>query len=246
MNFKRLFLWLTLFSVAMGFLETAVVVYLRAIYYPAGFDFPLVNMNNSIAITELGREAATIIMLVGIGILSGKNPTQRFALFLYSFAIWDIFYYVFLKLLLNWPESLFTWDILFLIPLPWVGPVICPCIISLSMILLAGVLVYFNDKNPSLKINSKEWILFITGSVIVIFSFILDCYTFIKSYNHPNSPPLGQPKVASEALEGASEAISHYTPQHFDWWIFWTGELLILGAIFMFYFRAKNVLSGTK
>jgi hypothetical protein len=226
---KRIIIWLTLFSIAMGYLETAVVVYLRAIYYPQGFDFPLVNMNTTIALTELGREAATIIMLAGIGILSGKNPTQRFAMFLYSFAIWDIFYYVFLKVLLNWPESLFTWDILFLIPLPWVGPVICPCIISLSMILLAAVLIYFNDKDRSLGINSKEWLLFITGSFVVIFSFILDCYKCIHVYN-------------GEILD----AVSQYVPKHFDWWIFWPGEALILTAIFMFYFRAKSVISDTK
>ncbi len=243
MNLKRLFLWLTFFSIAMGFLETAVVVYLRAIYYPHGFDFPLVNMNNSIAITELGREAATIIMLVGIGILSGKNPTQRFALFLYSFAIWDIFYYVFLKLLLNWPESLFTWDILFLIPLPWVGPVICPCIISLSMILLSSTLVYFNDKSPAIKVKSKEWILFITGSVVVILSFTIDCYKFIRSYELPPSPVLGEgPGVRSTALT----AVSHFIPHHFDWWIFWLGEGLILTAIFVFFLRAKSVISGAK
>jgi hypothetical protein len=229
LNFKRLFIWLTLFSIAMGYLETAVVVYLRAIYYPHGFGFPLVNMNTSIALTELGREAATIIMLAGIGILTGKNPTQRFAMFLYSFAIWDIFYYVFLKMILNWPESLFTWDILFLIPLPWVGPVICPCIISLSMILLAVLLVYFNNKNPDLNVNAKEWLLFITGSLVVIFSFVLDCYKCIHLYK-------------GEVLD----AIAQYVPLHFDWWIFWLGEFLILTAIFMFYFRSKNVLSGIK
>lgn len=226
---KRIFIWLTLFSIAMGYLESAVVVYLRAIYYPNCFNFPLVNMNPAIAITELGREAATIIMLAGIGILSGKNPTQRFALFLYSFAIWDIFYYVFLKVLLNWPESLFTWDILFLIPLPWVGPVICPCIISLSMILLTMVLVYFNDKNPVLKINLKEWGLFISGSVIVILSFILDCYNCIHLYK-------------GEVME----AVSQYIPRYFDWRIFWLGETMILTAIFLFFFRAKRVISAAK
>ncbi|HEY4798398.1 MAG TPA: hypothetical protein VII99_04895, partial [Bacteroidia bacterium] len=154
---KRTFIWISLFSIAMGFLESAVVVYLRAIYYPRGFDFPLTNMNSLIAFTELGREAATIIMLAGIGIITGKNPTQRFAWFLYCFAIWDIFYYIFLKVLLNWPDSLFTWDILFLIPFPWVGPVICPCIISISMIALALLLIYFNEKNHLLKVNSREW-----------------------------------------------------------------------------------------
>ena len=239
MNLKRLFLWITLFSIAMGFLETAVVVYLRAIYYPGGFDFPLVNMNNTIALTELGREAATIIMLAGIGILTGKNPTQRFAFFLYSFAIWDIFYYVFLKVLLDWPASFFTWDILFLIPLPWVGPVICPCIISLSMILLAIVLIYFNEKNPSFKINSREWLLFITGSVVVILSFIIDCYEYIMSYHSANPSPIGEG-------QGVGPAIAHYSPHHFDWWIFWPGQALILAAISLFFFRAKSVISASK
>ncbi len=225
---KQLF-WLTLFSIAMGYLETAVVVYLRAIYYPDGFDFPLTNMDLSIAATELGREAATILMLAGIGIVSGKNSIQKFAWFLYCFAIWDIFYYVFLKVLLNWPESLFTWDILFLIPIPWVGPVICPVIISLSMILLALVLIYFNERDPRLKINPREWTLFISGSLIVIFSFVLDCYKCIHLYK-------------GEVLD----AIAQYIPQHFDWWIFWLGEAFILTAISLFFFRSKYVISQAK
>jgi len=235
---KRTLLWLTLFSIAMGYLETSVVVYLREIYYPNGFYFPLVNMDIRIAITELGREAATIIMLAGIGIVAGKNNTQRFAWFLYCFAIWDIFYYVFLKLLLNWPESLFTWDILFLIPLPWVSPVICPCIISLSMIVLAFMLIHFNEKNSSLRINLKEWMLFISGSMIVILSFIIDCFSFIQSY----TPLSSRRGVGGEALE----AISSYIPHHFDWWIFWLGEIFILTAIALFYVRAKKLLLLTK
>ena len=223
---RRTVIWLTLFSIAMGYLETSVVVYLRAICYPNGFNFPLVNMNTLIASTELGREAATIIMLAGIGIIAGKNSTQRFAWFLYCFAVWDIFYYVFLKLLLNWPESFFTWDILFLIPLPWVGPVIAPVIISLTMVALTVILVYFNEKNPSLKINSKEWMLFISGSLVVIVSFILDCYRCIHAYK-------------GDALG----AVAQYVPAHFDWWIFWLGEGMILSAIALFYVRAKRLIS---
>lgn len=234
MNLKRLFFWLTLFSIAMGYLETAVVVYLREIYYPQGFDFPLVNMNLLIAVTELGREAATIIMLAGIGIVAGKNSTQRFAWFLYCFAIWDIFYYVFLKVLLNWPESLFTWDILFLIPLPWVGPVIAPVIVSLSMIVLALALVYFNEKNNTLRLNSREWMLLGAGSLVVILSFIIDCFNFIQAY----APLSSRRGAGGEVLE----AIAHYIPLHFDWWIFWIGEILILAAIVWFYVRAKKLL----
>src|SRR5215204_495359 len=131
-------IWVTIFSIAMGFMETAIVVYLRKIYYPGGFQFPLVPMEADLVLVEILREAATIIMLVGIGILIGKNTSQKFAYFIYCFAIWDLCYYIFLKLLLDWPESLLTPDILFLIPVPWVGPVIGPCIISMTMIVLTS------------------------------------------------------------------------------------------------------------
>src|SRR4051812_6467788 len=128
-------LCLTLFSIAMGYLETAVVVYLRSMYFPAGFDHPVLSIPQNIAVTELWREIATLVMLIGAGIMAGKNGSQRFGFFIYCFAVWDIFYYVFLKVLLDWPESLFAWDVLFLLPVPWVGPVIAPVIVSLTMIL---------------------------------------------------------------------------------------------------------------
>ena len=106
-------IWVILFSIAMAYLESAVVVYLREIYYPEGFIFPLTPIDSTIAITEFWREVATLVMLLGIGILTGKSAPQRLAFFLLSFAIWDIFYYVFLYVLLGWPASLMTWDILF-------------------------------------------------------------------------------------------------------------------------------------
>jgi predicted transporter len=119
-----------------------------------------------------------------------------------------------------------TWDILFLIPMPWVGPVFCPCIISLTMILLALVLVYWNEKDSSLKVNRTEWIIFITGSVVVILSFVLDCYHCVQTYK-------------GEVLD----AIAHYVPLHFDWWIFVLGELLIFSAIVLFHLRCKKLTS---
>jgi hypothetical protein len=98
---KYTFIWLTFFSIAMGYLETSVVVYLRELYYPQGFDFPLAPISPSLAVTEFWREVATIVMLWGVGVLAGRSKTEKFALFLYSFAIWDIFYYIFLKILLT-------------------------------------------------------------------------------------------------------------------------------------------------
>ena len=140
----RILFIITIFSIAMGFMESSVVVYLREILYPGGFDFPLAPINLHLAITELIREAATLIMLLTIGIIAGRTASERFAWFIFSFAIWDLFYYIFLKLLLGWPESLLTWDILFLIPITWVGPVISPVLVALTMILLAVIIIYYN------------------------------------------------------------------------------------------------------
>ncbi len=157
MNKKTLtlFLWISIFAVAMGYLESAVVVYLRKIYYPDGFKFPLQAIDKQTGLIEMFRELATLIMLAGAGILAGRTRTEKFGFFIFCFAVWDIFYYVFLKLLLNWPESLMTWDILFLIPVTWVGPVIGPVINSLTMIVLAFLISYFTDKKPQIKIKPK-------------------------------------------------------------------------------------------
>ena len=78
--FKTIF-WLSLFSIAMGFLETAVVVYLRKLYYPDGFHFPLAEIPHDIAAIEFLREGATIIMLLCAAVLAGKNSSHRFACF---------------------------------------------------------------------------------------------------------------------------------------------------------------------
>ncbi|HEX7411836.1 MAG TPA: hypothetical protein VF298_06815, partial [Bacteroidales bacterium] len=107
-------IWIILFALAMGYLESAVVVYIRALYYPEGFAFPLKEMAENLAITELFREAATLVMLLAIGFLATTERLHRFAWFLIVFGIWDIAYYFFLKLLIGWPESLLTYDILFL------------------------------------------------------------------------------------------------------------------------------------
>jgi hypothetical protein len=229
LSFKQKVIWLTAFSIAMGFLETAVVVYLRIIYYPKGFDFPLVPITSTIAITEVLREFATLVMLLGIGILTGKNKAERFVCFLYSFAIWDIFYYLFLKLLLDWPASLFTWDILFLLPVPWVGPVLAPCITSLSMILLFGYVMYYSHLKEQLKIKAGEWKMLITGSLVVIISFVWD---YFKYKMRPND----NENVAITLLHDLAD----YVPEHFNWPLFWLGQGIIFFAIYKLQFRLKH------
>ena len=227
-------IWLTIFSIAMGFLETSVVVYLREIYYPEGFKFPLVAVPRDIATTEFFREIATIIMLIGAGVMAGKNGLQRFVFFLYSFAIWDIFYYVFLKVLLNWPDSLFTWDILFLVPVPWVGPVIAPCIISLSMIVLTFFVVYFQEKGKYVHITFMEWILFIFGSITAVLSFMWDYIIYVSSYGADK----GVWTLSSN--KNLFDEVKNYVPHHFNWWLFWIGQVIICLVIWMIYKRTRR------
>ncbi len=111
-----------LFSIAFAWVESAVVVYLRDIYFDGVFKFPLVvfweegkHIIDPLVRIELGREIATIIMLVTAGCLAGKNGLQKFCYFMVSFGIWDIFYYVWLYVMVGWPESLMTWDLLFFV-----------------------------------------------------------------------------------------------------------------------------------
>jgi hypothetical protein len=217
----------------MAYLESAVVVYLRVIMYPQGFSFPLAPMKNEIALTEIIREAATIIMLAGAGYLGGRFFAQRFAFFIYCFAIWDIFYYVFLKLLIGWPQSLLSWDILFLIPVIWTGPVLSPVIVSLTMILLTGVILYCSKENK-IYINFKEWFLLITGSIILIISFTWDYMSFALNY-----------LTFAELIKiyGSSafiEISDHYVPVRFPWVLFAMGELLLTTVIIMLFLRYKR------
>jgi hypothetical protein len=125
-------LWLTLFAIAMAYVESAVVVYLRAIFHPEGFIFPLKAFNDYKIKVEVFREVATLVMLLTVAHLAGRNIQERFASLMLTFGVWDIFYYVWLKVLIDWPVSLLDWDILFLIPLPWIGPVIAPVSIAVQ------------------------------------------------------------------------------------------------------------------
>lgn len=227
---KRTLLWVTIFAIAMGFLETAVVVYMRALLYPKGFMFPLAPIPTALAVTEILREAATLIMLIGIGILAGKSAISRFAWFLYSFAIWDIFYYVFLKMLLNWPESWMTWDILFLIPTTWVGPVLTPVIVSLTMILLALLIVHFDAAGHKAGLKMLEWILLIVGSLVLIVSFTWDYSAFILEHYRFKD-------IWSVPSDEMLKIAQLYVPRSYNWWIFWTSELILISGIGMYWRR---------
>jgi hypothetical protein len=133
---------LTAFAIAMGHLEAVVVVYIRHILgivpTPEHLDRAVYEqVPHWLLATEQGREAATIVMLVTLAILVGHRPLTKLAVFLYAFGLWDIFYYVGLKVLIDWPASLQTMDLLFLIPVPWFAPVWLPVSIASVMVIVA-------------------------------------------------------------------------------------------------------------
>jgi hypothetical protein len=226
LSWKAILAWVTIYSIAMGFLECAVVVYLRTIYYPYGFDFPLSPIDKPVAIVEIGREAATLFMLLSIGIIAGRTRIQRFAYFIYSFAIWDIFYYVFLYVLIGWPQSLLTWDILFLIPVTWVSPVIAPVILSFTMILLALMIIFREAKGHIIKMGALAWLLLVVGSLILILAFIWDYSSFLLE-----KFPL-QEILHSRTNEAIYEYGFRFIPGKFNWLLFIAGEVVILLGIF--------------
>jgi hypothetical protein len=214
-----------LFSIAMGYLESAVVVYLRKIYYPEGFAFPLKIMEVDMVVTELFREFATLVMLAGIGVIAGRSRLEKFGFFIFAFGIWDIFYYVFLYALLGWPESLFTWDILFLLPTTWVGPVLAPVINAMTMVVF-GVLIWnFKSRGKLLPIKSREWMLLGLGSLIVIWAYIEDYVNYLNQMFSLNE--IFFPKDTGRLIKFATR----YVPEEFNWWIFGIGQMMILAGI---------------
>ena len=189
----------------MAWAESAVVVYLRELYYPGGFSFPIVIIPDRLAAIEIGREAATIVMLASVSILAGASGFQRFLFFCVTFGIWDIFYYLWLRFLLGWPPSLLTWDILFLIPVPWIAPVLAPIIISVLLIISALWLLRLQERGTPVRFSATHWALAITGGIAVLISFMLDYRT---------------------AFEGAE-------PAPFRWGLFGAGVATAANALLM-------------
>lgn len=176
---KRYFT-LGVFAVAMAYLESAVVIYLRMLYYPEGFEVVLKPMPINIYLVELGREAATIVMLFVLARLSFRSFWMRFSTFLYLFAIWDIFYYLWLLIFIKWPQSLFTWDILFLIPVAWVGPVWSPIFVSLNLILASIILCYLFKRGIVLKPGWFHWCIAILGALMIFYSYVNKTLDLLK------------------------------------------------------------------
>jgi len=224
LNYRSRFVWLAVFAVAMGFLEGIVVIYLRELYYPDGFDFPLKLMPPELVTIEWIREITTLIMLAAVGIIAGRNNLQRIMYFLFAFGVWDIFYYVALKLLIGWPASLLTWDILFLIPVSWLGPVLAPVICSFTMIAMAVLITGKQEKGSVIDSRPFDWILITGGAAIILFTFMADYLKLII-----DSGLFGS-KNTTDAGGQLLNMITDYVPRTYRWFLFIIGEMIIIAS----------------
>jgi hypothetical protein len=176
-EFRRTVLAVVLFAVAMGYVEAAVVVDLRAaLGLAAAPTFPLTEAGPAarLAWIEIGREVATLVMLVSVGLLIGRRGWAWLAWTAVAFGVWDITYYGWLAVFIGWPTSLLDFDLLFLIPVPWVGPVWAPVVVSLALIavgLLAGRR-YALGRDP--VVERRHIAAAVLGGAIVLVSFMAD------------------------------------------------------------------------
>ena len=179
MKKEKNLLLIGIFTIAMAYLESAVVVYLRGLY---GIEDLLRDINfqpDAYTFIEIGREAATIVMLLIISSLAGTNLRKKIGYFFLSFGIWDIFYYIWLYVFIQWPKSLFDWDVLFLIPLPWWGPVIAPVLISILLISIGYLLI----KEVNFKATFFDWGVFYLSIILLLYTFVEDSVRIILSGN---------------------------------------------------------------
>jgi len=220
---KRNLIIVGIFAAAMAFVEAMIVYYLRKLYYHGSSLFPInILIPASVIRLELVREIATIVMLLAVAFLVARKFKDKFAYFIYAFAVWDIFYYVWLRVTLHWPAHLMEWDILFLIPMLWASPWIIPVICSIIMLILAFVILKF----PKTLVKPKEWIMLIVAALAFIVSFVWNYVAIHLAYNN--------------SIPELTKVLTTYVPTKYNWWLFALGVFFAGWAICSFWKRAKG------
>ena len=164
-----------LFAVGMAYLESAIVVYLREIWEIGDTLFPVMPMfapeTQRLMLVEVGREAATLVMFVALAFAIARTRAQWWAVVIIAFGVWDIFYYVWLEVLLGWPASLGTWDVLFLLPVQMTGPVYAPVSVAFLMVVAGVLFLHCENLGRRVRFDVRFWALFVAGFVLVLISF---------------------------------------------------------------------------
>jgi hypothetical protein len=197
-----------IYAAAMAWVESAVVFYLRSMIdriEPHQPD-PFPSLGGGFGWVELVREFATLVMLGAVGFLAGRTLRARVGYAVIAFGVWDICYYVFLKMMCGWPHSLLDWDVLFLLPMPWWGPVLAPVLISLLMIFWGTLASQFERAEAAPLSNWRAWVLNLIGTALALYVFMADTLA---------------------AVPRDLQAVCNVVPEKFNWPLFGFALLLM-------------------
>ncbi len=192
-----------IFAVGMANVEAAAVIYIRNLH--GDIDPLSVTLDSALdeyGVIEIVREAATMVMLLAVGWLAGRNFFGRLGYFIAAFGAWDIGYYVWLRVFTGWPQTLLDTDILFLIPLPWWGPVITPVLIAVLMVVTGAILASRAERNVIFDPPAWAPILAVIGMLVLLFAFM-------------------EPAIA--ALPSGPQEVFSLIPTSFNWPVYLVG-----------------------
>ena len=201
--------WLAAYAMAMALVEAAVVVHLRHVYYPVNplALFPLRLLSVDDLALELAREFATVVMILAVAVLAARGFMRQFAAFVYVFGLWDLFYYIWLKVYLGWPSQWLEWDVLFLIPWPWFGPWLAPALIALLFTFWGG---WALTTGRELRLRTTDALLFMAGTLLALASFLAPAWSL---------------------LAGGAAAFHGWMPGTFAWPLFLAGLAVMATAL---------------
>jgi hypothetical protein len=160
--------WWTVYAAALGYVEALVVVYIRRLAGMApGLDYDQIWALRGLTLSsasivwemkrlgiwnaEVTREIATIVVLAGAACAAERSLRTRFAIFLYTFAVWDLTYYLWLKLWTGFPQSLASTDIYYLVPIGWYGPVWFPVVVIMPALIAISVWLLSTEHTEQVK-----------------------------------------------------------------------------------------------
>lgn len=223
-SLRTTWILVTTFAIAMAWVEAAVVYDLRVLVdrlEPYQVD-PL-PISGALGTIELVREAATLVMLAAVGALAGSTMRTRFAYTAIAFGIWDIFYYLSLKVMYGWPRTLFDWDILFLLPLPWWGPVIAPVMIAALMVVWGTLAIASPAQSPANNAGGgRLWAAAGLGAALALYVFMADALW---------AAPYGR------------EAVRTVLPRTFNWPLFLVALAMMAAPVVPLVWRAGSLLT---
>ena len=169
---KPPWLGLVLLAVSFAVVEAAIVTAYRSLLDPQGERFPLLPLPGSLAGLERVREAATLLLLIAAARLVYRRAVPATATFFFLFGIWDVAYYATLRCSLGWPRHGSDWDLLFLLPVPWLGPVVAPLVVSCVLVVVGSLVLRHESRRGPFRLGRLHLLAAALGGALCLWSFV--------------------------------------------------------------------------